>query len=167
MEIRDPYHAPESRVAAELPEERLAIEAAGRWRRFFNWAIDYAVLKVFWTTVGVLYLVWCVSRGEDPMEAALRYRQTPTGWVYVYALSTIMAYYVVMEGLFGFTVGKLVTGTRVVNAQGGRPTFGQAFGRTLCRLIPFEPFSLFFSKDGEVRGWHDSVPKTWVVRRRR
>ena len=92
---------------------------------------------------------------------------TPVSYTHLDVYKRQLLYYVPMEGLFGFTVGKLVTGTRVVNAQGGRPTWGQAFGRTLCRLIPFEPFSLFFSKDGEVRGWHDSVPKTWVVRRRR
>ncbi len=165
MEVQDPYRAPESRVAAELPEERLAIEAAGRWRRFFNWAIDYACFTLLSIALLIPYTVWLAMQGDEAGLAALE----QPNFVRDYGIGILgmLLYYVPMEGLFGFTVGKLVTGTRVVNTQGGRPTWAQAFGRTLCRLIPFEPFSLFFSKDGEVRGWHDSVPKTWVVRRRR
>lgn len=64
-----------------------------------------------------------------------------------------------MEGLYGASIGKLATGTRVVNAQGGRPALRQI----VARWIPFEPFSVLFSNDR--RGWHDSLAKTWVVRK--
>lgn len=167
MEIRDPYQAPESRVVAELPEELLAIEAAGRWRRCLNLLIDYAVLKCFWTVLAVSYLVWSAWRGEDVVEASLRYEHAPVGLMYAYALTTIAAYYALMEGLFGVTIGKLITGTRVVDERGGRPGWRQVLVRTLMRFVPFEPLSLFFAEDGKVRGWHDRVPRTWVVRRRR
>ena len=72
-----------------------------------------------------------------------------------------------MEGLFGFTIGKLVTGTRVVDEQGGRPTWRQVLIRTAMRFVPFEPLSAFGEKGSEPRPWHDTVAKTRVVRRRR
>jgi uncharacterized RDD family membrane protein YckC len=63
----------------------------------------------------------------------------------------------------GRTLGKLITRTSVVDAEGRRPTFKQVLGRTFSRIIPFEPFS-FFGKDA--RGWHDSMSNTFVVVKR-
>jgi uncharacterized RDD family membrane protein YckC len=73
----------------------------------------------------------------------------------------MLGYYLVMEAAFGRTIGKLATGTRVVTVEGGAASFGQILGRTLCRLIPFEAFS--FLTENAV-GWHDSIPKTRVVK---
>jgi uncharacterized RDD family membrane protein YckC len=63
-----------------------------------------------------------------------RYQATVAVW-----LGLFVAYFPVMEALFGRTVGKFVTRTRVVNAAGGRPSFGQAIVRTLFRLIEVNP----------------------------
>ncbi|WP_212999781.1 RDD family protein [Winogradskya consettensis] len=46
-----------------------------------------------------------------------------------------LAYYLLMEGFLGRTVGKMVTGIRVVNEDGGRPDFVSVLVRTLLRLI--------------------------------
>jgi uncharacterized RDD family membrane protein YckC len=51
-------------------------------------------------------------------------------------LVIVVLYYVLMEGLTGRTVGKLVTGIRVVDEATGRsPSLGQAVLRTLLRII--------------------------------
>lgn len=68
-----------------------------------------------------------------------------------------------MEGFTGKTIGKLLTGTKVVDSTGGPASIKTAFLRSLCRYIPFEPFS-FLSSDA--RGWHDSITKTWVIKSR-
>ena len=48
----------------------------------------------------------------------------------------VVLYYVLLEGLLGRTVGKMVTGIRVVDAEtGGRPGLQSGFVRTLLRLI--------------------------------
>jgi uncharacterized RDD family membrane protein YckC len=53
------------------------------------------------------------------------------GWVVVALL-----YYVLLEGLFGRTVGKLITGIRVIDAKTGRtPGLFTALIRTLLRII--------------------------------
>jgi uncharacterized RDD family membrane protein YckC len=62
------------------------------------------------------------------------YRATLAIW-----LSLLAAYFPVTEMLFGRTLGKLVTRTRVVNDAGSRPSFLQAIVRTLFRLIEVNP----------------------------
>ncbi|MEV6931104.1 RDD family protein [Dactylosporangium sp. NPDC051485] len=48
----------------------------------------------------------------------------------------VVLYYVLLEGLFGRTVGKLVTGIRVVDeVTGAAPGIGKAIIRTLLRII--------------------------------
>ncbi|TZF89760.1 RDD family protein [Lysobacter lacus] len=49
----------------------------------------------------------------------------------------------------GRTPGKFIFGTCVVNTDGYAPSLGQAVGRTLCRMIPCEPFSVLFARDSE------------------
>ena len=68
--------------------------------------------------------------------------------------------------LFGITVGKLCTGTRVVDENGHAIGFRRALLRSLCRLIPFDAFSVLMSDDQTIRGWHDSLPRTYVVLRK-
>ena len=74
---------------------------------------------------------------------------------------TVFGYYVLFEALTGRTPAKYITGTRVVNMMGGKPSFGQILGRSAARFIPLEPFSFFGSSR---RGWHDSLSHTRVVR---
>ena len=69
-------------------------------------------------------------------------------------------YFFAMESLTSRTIGKYLTGTKVVAANGGKPTLGQIAGRSLCRLIPLEPLS-FLGKD--TRGWHDVWSHTYVI----
>ncbi|WP_158237856.1 RDD family protein [Emticicia sp. TH156] len=69
-------------------------------------------------------------------------------------------YYFIIEGCFKTTVGKVITKSTIVNADGEFISMGNAFIRTLCRYIPFEPFSFLIGS----RGWHDSVSNTSVVK---
>lgn len=86
--------------------------------------------------------------------------EAPTWVPYLLLTGVRSVYYLACEATMGRTVGKFVTGTRVVDVSGGKPTFGQIVIRTLCRLVPFEPFSFLF---GDPVGWHDSWSKTRVI----
>jgi uncharacterized RDD family membrane protein YckC len=145
----NPYQSPASRVA---DDEVLAMVPAERWRRFVNLLVDYFGFFLLSLVIGLLIGVF------GGAAAVRRLQETPNILVGVVILTI---YYVPLELLFGRTLGKLVTGTRVVNEQGGKPSVGQVFGRTFARFIPFEAFS-FFSADA--RGWHDSLSKTYVVK---
>ena len=74
-----------------------------------------------------------------------------------------MLYYIGLESLTGVTIGKLVTGTVVVNERGQRPTTGQVVGRSFAPIIPFDPFSFLSMTSG---GWHDTLSKTHVVKKK-
>jgi uncharacterized RDD family membrane protein YckC len=165
MQDDNPYAAPDAAIADQTPQERQPIEAAGRWRRFFNWAIDRTCTSLLVFAGMVAYALWLAAHDDEAGLAAMEAMEFMTEWLI--GISAMLLYYIAMEGLFGFTIGKLVTGTRVVDEQGGRPSFGRIVGRTFARLIPFEPFSILFCEDDKVRGWHDSLAGTWVVRRRR
>ena len=165
MHDDNPYAAPDATVDDTLPQERLPIEAAGRWRRFFNWMIDRVCFTLLILATAFVYAIWLDSQGDAAGLAAMEEEHFLRDLALTFG--AMLVYYIPMEGFFGLTIGKLVTGTRVVDEHGGRPTWGQVVGRTFSRLIPFEPFSVLFSTDGKIRGWHDSLSGTWVVRRRR
>lgn len=140
----DPYAA---RAAAVVDEVEL--EPAGLGLRFLNYLIDSLVFGfVYGFMLGLLGVV------------GLR---DPFGYL-VFTIGATVAYYTIMEGAFGVTLGKLATGTRVVDENGNPPTWGQATIRSLCRFIPFEPFSLLFSGE-RLSGWHDSLAGTRVVKK--
>ncbi|HMQ90421.1 MAG TPA: RDD family protein [Flavilitoribacter sp.] len=75
-------------------------------------------------------------------------------------LFSFFGYWILFEYLFGKTPAKFITRTKVVTKYGTKPEFLTIVGRTLCRFIPFEPFSFLGSKPV---GWHDSITNTRVV----
>jgi uncharacterized RDD family membrane protein YckC len=62
--------------------------------------------------------------------------------VFLAAFGLVMAYYTLTEGLTGRTLGKLITGTIVVNAEGRPPGIWRALVRTFMRLLEVNPFLL-------------------------
>ena len=160
----DPYRAPATSIDAGMDGAKLAIAPASRWRRFFNLLIDYIAIFVLSVAVVLVYSIAYFT--AYPMAQATPMESWGLLAEYAFGLAIMLAYYLPLEGLFGCTLGKLVTGTRVVSDDGGKPSWGQVIGRTFARLIPFEAFSVLTGDDARVRGWHDSLPRTWVVRRR-
>lgn len=135
-----PY-APPASMLREPPAD--AERIASRGQRFANLALDNVALGLVGIVAGVLH--GPASLGYTMLESTL--------------IST--AYFVVFEGMSGRTPGKLVTGTRVVAADGSPPSWGQIVGRTLARFIPFEALSFLGAPPV---GWHDSLSGTRVVR---
>lgn len=156
----NPYRAPMAAVA-DAASDALPIECASKWRRFFNYAIDAAVLYAL--TTGLLIVV-TVFDGEYWVEW---YDGLAVWRRYLLDCVPFAVYYVVLEGMLGISIGKLLTGTRVVDEHGRPPSLRTAVMRTACRFIPFEPLSLAFSDDDRTRGWHDTLSRTYVVRKTR
>jgi uncharacterized RDD family membrane protein YckC len=148
----NPYQPPQADVNATVgePSERLTDASVGI--RFANLCIDVVGRLLFATVLGGLLV----------LVSGVRFAAGFSG--IVFGLGSMFLYYVLFEGLFGRTLGKLVTGTRVVTSDGGKPRFLQICGRTLARFVPFEPFSFFGSGPS---GWHDRWSETRVVRVRR
>jgi uncharacterized RDD family membrane protein YckC len=137
------------------PDEVVEIHTpVSRWLRLANFVIDYIAMIV---SVGLLFFIIGMIAGEDGITGL---ESTPD---IVFGVIMFLVYYLPLEALGGRTVGKLVTGTKIVTEEGTKPSFRQVFGRTLSRLVPFEPLS-FFRKGG--RSWHDTWPGIYVVKSR-
>ncbi|MEO6719026.1 MAG: RDD family protein [Ferruginibacter sp.] len=73
-----------------------------------------------------------------------------------------LIYYTLCEKLLrGRTIGKLITGTRAVRADGSELTLKDAILRSVCRIVPFEQFSAFGGHP-----WHDRWTNTIVIKSR-
>ena len=84
---------------------------------------------------------------------------------YIYStllvLISFIGYYLILEFKFQTTLGKLLTRTYVADIEGNKPSFSLVLKRVLIRLIPIEPLSFLFSKNG----WHDKFSKTCVLKK--
>ncbi|MET3027232.1 RDD family protein [Flavobacterium sp. UW10123] len=129
--------------------------------RFFNGIIDFVFISVF-IFVFSFFVVIIGNVFQWNTYGAWVEIMISLGVVGTY-LSFAIIYYLFFEGLFGRTIGKIVTGSVVVDENGLKPSFKIIFIRNLCRLIPFEALS-FLSKSA--RFWHDSFSKTYVVEKK-
>ncbi|MBN2166617.1 MAG: RDD family protein [Marinilabiliaceae bacterium] len=81
-------------------------------------------------------------------------------WSSIIGVIVYIFYYTLLEYKFGFTFGKLITGTRVVQDNGSSLTIRKSFIRSLIRYIPIDLFTYFVSN----KGWHDKWVGTKVVK---
>ena len=96
-------------------------------RRIFATLIDALVFS------GVNALILWASGSRD---SASGFDLSTLSAGSVWMLVVVVAYYTLFEGLTGRTVGKFVTGIRVVDAStGARPGLLSGFVRTLLRCI--------------------------------
>ncbi|MGA9320106.1 MAG: RDD family protein [Xanthobacteraceae bacterium] len=94
-------------------------------------------------------------------------------YINVFWLVALVAYFVVFEALWGRTLGKLITGTVVIDRNGRAPGFARALVRTLLRLIEVNPLligglpagiALLVTKRHQRMG--DLLAGTYVVRKK-
>jgi len=80
----------------------------------------------------------------------------------------IFAYFIGMEGIFGFTLGKLIVGIRVVSEQGTKISMKQSVKRNLCRLIDgiavYIIGIMIARKSQLLQRYGDKVAQTVVIR---
>lgn len=152
----NPYAAPKTDLTDNPTiDGALLLNDASQGARFLNLIIDQLARVILVSVLSaVLGFVLGLAGAADAARVA----------GFLFSLFVMFAYHVVLEGTTGRTIGKLVTGTRVVNEAGGKPTFGQIVIRSLARFVPFEPFSFFGASP---RGWHDRWSKTRVIKIRK
>jgi uncharacterized RDD family membrane protein YckC len=134
-------------------------------QRFLNWLVDNLLMRfglsyVTGTAVGYLlgtffpeYITRVIESGNQFDLYFL---------AYLVGIFNYLLYYTICEKAFkGYTLGKLLTGTRAIRIDGTELTFKDALLRTLSRIVPFEVFSAFGRKP-----WHDSWTNTRVIKSR-
>lgn len=128
--------------------------------RFVNYLVDQIAMGVIIN--GIKYGIAFSILGEKYKDH-LFFQENMTAVWYGLLLSLVctFTYYAVFESVTnGRTLGKILTGTIAITQDGSPFTAKHAMMRTLCRFIPFEPFSAF-----GYMPWHDKLSKTAVVKK--
>ncbi|WP_447640966.1 MULTISPECIES: RDD family protein [Chitinophagaceae] len=73
----------------------------------------------------------------------------------------LVIYYIISEGIWGTTLGKKASISKVVNKSGQRPHFLQVIVRSIVRLFPLDFILIPFTE----RTLHDIASGTYVVER--
>lgn len=118
-----------------------AFSQVHRFRRLASYLIDYAA-------------VVCIA------AVAIRQLEISADEVKAVLAGCYFAYFFLLEGAIGRTLGKLLMSTKVLRLDGSPIDWNDAVLRSLSRLVPFEPLSY---KDGSF--WHDRWTGTRVVSR--
>ncbi len=159
-------------VALGTGEER---ELAGLGSRLGARILDAIIVGV---GIGILVVIGVggivMSSLSDDDAAVFAFIALALGAVLLFLLVTLL-YEVTMIALRGQTVGKMITGVRVVSTDnGGIPGWGKAIGRWLILNLPaaipnvglLAVLLVYLSPtwDKKRQGWHDKVVSTVVVR---
>jgi len=142
-------------VTTKLEGEQLKLEkvesnTVHQTIRFVNFLIDFIIIFILYFTI-FPFLETFLSLTSQMERAIFR----------ITTLIIFMAfYYITLEHNYQKTVGKMITKTKVVNLEGEKATLGDIVSRTFCRLIPFDRFSFFFTKNG----FHDAISRTKVIK---
>lgn len=140
-------------------EQETYLERASSGARFLNYIIDLICFYVL--IFATSFVITAITYTGE--ETNVFNSESGDLLLYVIFFGIFLGYYTILESFAkGRTIGKLVTGTRVVKNDGAPITFKDAFLRSLSRLVPFEPFSALGGYP-----WHDSWTNTQVVKMRR
>jgi uncharacterized RDD family membrane protein YckC len=144
--------------------ELYSYEDASNGQRFVNFFVDGLLLRLglSYATSSLVIELLLATKPELAYEWFAEDVPKLTSIIVSYAMGSInyLFYYTLCEKAFkGYTLGKLISGTRAIRQDGGELTFKDAFLRSLSRLVPFEQFSIW-SGNGL---WHDAWTKTRVI----
>jgi uncharacterized RDD family membrane protein YckC len=154
-------------LLADGPYDQPEYIYASQGQRFLNWLIDNLFMNY-----GLSYLTGFVA-GILLRELAPDFlsRLAYSGSTFSFEIlsfsllvgySNYILYYTLCEKLLkGYTLGKIITGTRAIRQDGTELTFKNALLRSLSRCVPFEVFSGFGTLT-----WHDGWTDTMVIKTR-
>lgn len=136
-----------------------ALRPAGFWIRVVATLID----GLFFVAVATLTRAGIgasadLSEGDSTVAAAV---------AVAFNLYFLAAYYIVLHGATGQTLGKMAVGVRVVSLEGGEISYGVSFVRWVGYFLSTFTFLLGYLMVGvraDKRALHDLVAGTRVVR---
>ena len=139
--------------------------SASTGQRFLNYLIDnllmqYGLSYLTGYIVGYFLVMLFPESSSNLFNGESQFSLLLLG--YIISIFNYLLYYTFCEKVFnGYTVGKLITGTKALRNDGQPLTFKDALMRSLSRLVPFEAFSAFGGNP-----WHDRWTDTQVVKTR-
>jgi uncharacterized RDD family membrane protein YckC len=133
-------------------------EFASIGQRLVNVVIDVIAFYVLMFIVGVMGGLAAVAFQSDS-PGLMQPGAVQLLFLLAYVV-IILLYYTLLEGAKGKTLGKLITKTKAVQIDGAPLGYKKAFFRSLCRFVPLEFISIFFSR----MMWHDQWTYTMVIK---
>ncbi len=138
---------------------------AETWQRFVSWLVDNLLINYgLGYVTGMLIGSILIAIAPD-FYAGIDWEQNSISLfllAYIVGVLNYTIYYTLLEKLFrGYTLGKLISGTRAIRQDGDELTFKDALLRSLSRTVPFEVFSGFSTLT-----WHDRWTNTMVIKAR-
>lgn len=130
---------------------------ASQGKRFANYILDFIFMLIFNLVFGMALGIFLAVTVPDALSI---FDEESKLFDYTLGFVAGTLYYSVFEYYTGRSIAKFITKTRVVDENGERPNFKTILIRSICRFIPFEPFSFLSSGN---RGWHDTLSKTYVI----
>ena len=100
----------------------------GLGRRFVAWLIDALITGLAWVVFAE------IEAGDGTYSISWR------GMDFVWPMLITLAYFVLLEGTLGATIGKVVVGTRVRGLDGTRIGLMAAVVRNLARVVDAFPY---------------------------
>lgn len=163
MEPTKTYPAASEEQDLFLENEFVTYTEATNTQRFFNYLVDLLFMRfaLSWLT-NYLLVNFLLAVSPDAAYALFSGSSLLLAG-YLIAILNHLVYYTLCEKAFrGHTLGKLLTGTRVIREDGEELTFKDALLRSLCRMVPFDALSIWFGNGI----WHDAWTKTKVIQTR-
>ena len=135
---------------------------AGVWTRFGAVFLDGIIMAVVNILIGLIAgLTFVQAAGVQPSERII------VQLVLLFVQMAIAASYeVIMIGKYGATLGKMAAKVRVVTAEGGKVSYGRAFGRYFAKILSGALCGIGYliaAFDEEKRTLHDRICNTRVI----
>jgi uncharacterized RDD family membrane protein YckC len=129
-------------------------------KRVVHWIVDYIVSYLL--IIGIFIVIGLVLEFTDTGSADYFAALEDINPLLDRIISMLLTipYFIITEMISGKTIGKLFTGTVVVDRYGNKPQNVNIVKRSFARAIPFDAFSYLGSIP---RGWHDTLSDTYVV----
>ncbi len=131
------------------------------WVRFGNFIIDRVVIYVLFLAFGFFAsLTYQILGIEFFINIALELSSV-NKFMDILITTTVYFLYIFLMEYFtkGRTIGKYITGSKVISTDGTQPTLQDYFIRNISRFVPFDALSFL----GGGNGWHDSWSDTRVI----
>lgn len=152
-----------------LFDDNVQYTEASQGQRFLNWLIDNLFMRfvLSYATGYVAGYILLYVAPEFLGQIAMEEMTGTKSWrfivlAFILGYINYLIYYIFCEAAFnGYTLGKLLTGTKAIRNDGGKLTLRDASLRSVSRIVPLEVFSGL----GD-RPWHDSWTNTTVVKAR-
>jgi uncharacterized RDD family membrane protein YckC len=132
---------------------------AGIGKRFVAIIIDGIILDIV-LLPGIILLVGVqglTHNGLSPGVSAL---------IYLVQYLVPAAYEIILVGMYGATLGKMLMKIKVVTAEGGRVSYGRSTGRYFSKMLSGIILGIGYLMafwDDEKRALHDRICKTRVI----